>query len=43
MLPTLVDLDGAEDLVAVTAGGEARRTEALAVRLGLLPARAGSG
>jgi rSAM/selenodomain-associated transferase 1 len=43
MLPTLVDLDVADDLAAVTAGGEARRTEALAVRLGLLPARAGAG
>jgi hypothetical protein len=41
MLPTLVDLDVADDLAAVTAGGGARRTQALAVRFGLLPARAG--
>jgi glycosyltransferase A (GT-A) superfamily protein (DUF2064 family) len=37
MLPTLVDLDVAADLPAVTAGGGARRTRSLAVRLGLLP------
>ena len=36
MLPTLVDLDTVADLPAVTAGGSAPRTEALAHRLGLL-------
>ena len=36
-LPTLVDMDTAADLSAVTAGGSAIRTEALARRLGVLP------
>jgi glycosyltransferase A (GT-A) superfamily protein (DUF2064 family) len=43
LLPTLVDLDTAADLPAVTAGGTATRTLAVALRLGLLPEPVGAG
>jgi glycosyltransferase A (GT-A) superfamily protein (DUF2064 family) len=43
LLPTLVDLDVAADLDAVTSGGAAPRTEAVAVALGLLPDRVVAG
>ncbi len=43
ILPTLTDLDVVADLPAVTAGGAAARTEALALRLGLLPGPAVAG
>jgi hypothetical protein len=43
LLPTLVDLDVAADLPAVIASGAARRTSALAMRLGLVPASTVAG
>lgn len=43
MLPTLVDLDVADDLHEVTSSGTARRTSALAVQLGLVPAPLAAG
>ncbi|HEX3621424.1 MAG TPA: DUF2064 domain-containing protein [Acidimicrobiales bacterium] len=43
LLPTLVDLDVAADLGAVTASGAARRTRDLAIRLGLVDAPVAAG